>query len=205
MLWGFCLSVCLLFSLVLLPLQFRINSTDLRGNRQIWSTQVGMCIPEPLLDLCKERETVGQVAVGHWGRRTLSPTHPWSQGLPLLIPKPSVVHFPLHCLWWFLVLCMGWLPSAAPGRSVPSLPTRRPLRTCPKSTHGDTYIYPLIEEEGGKDVLFCMCFQCGLRLLAGSQCSPVLGKVWDSPVLENILLALFQTLTLLTLQFLNVG
>lgn len=205
MLWGFCLSVCLLFSLFLLPLHFRINSTDLRGNRQIWSTWTGMCIPEPLLELCKGRETVGQVAVGHWGRRTLSPTHPWNQGLCLLIPKPTVVDFPLHYLWWFLVLCMGWLPSAAPGRSVPSLPTRRPLRTCPNSTQGDTYIYPLIEVEVGKDVFFCMCFQCGLRLLAGSQCSLVLGKVWDSLVLENILLAFFQTLTLLTLQFLNVG
>jgi len=71
--------------------------------------------------------------------------------------------------------------------------------------HGDTYIHTLIAEEGGKEVFFCMCFQCALRLLAWSQRSPVLGKVWDSPVLENILLALFQTLTLLTLQFLNVG
>lgn len=55
-------------------------------------------------------------------------------------------------------------------------------------------ILSLIEEdEAGTGVFFCLCFQHGLRLLAWSLCTPVQGKVWDSPVLENILLARFQT------------
>lgn len=54
------------------------------------------------------------------------------------------------------------------------------------------YILSPTEDKAGTDIFSCLCFQLGLRLLAQSRCTPVQGKFWDSPVLENILLAPFQ-------------
>lgn len=108
MLWGFCLSVCLLLCLFFLPLQF--SSTDLGGNQQIWSMQVRMYIPELPPDLCKGHSIsmklpVRQLMESRGRGCALSPTHPRSQDL---LPKSSGLedaHLS-HC-----TLCCGPSPT----------------------------------------------------------------------------------------------
>lgn len=138
----FCLSVCLLLCLFLLPLQFSL--TDLGGNRQIWSTHVGMYIHELPLDSCKGHSVsvklpVGQL-VGSRGRgRALSPAHPQSQDL---LPKSSGdgdAHIS-HCTLWCGPSPMAWdgCPQQPQAEEHPSPPRRRPLRSCPNNMCRDT-------------------------------------------------------------------
>lgn len=94
-----------------------------------------------------------------------------------------------------LALCpfqhgMGWLPSA-PLSSTQLHPEEATQGLSQQHTLG--YIpSPTKKDKAGNGIFFCLCFQHGLRLLAQSLCSPAPGKFWDSPALENILLARFQ-------------
>lgn len=142
MLLGFCLSICLFLCLFFFPLQCSL--TDLGGNQQIWSTQVGMCIPELPPDLRKGHSVSVKLPVGQLmgsGERgcALSSTHPQSQDL---LPKSSgdgdahVSHCTLCCGPSY----MAWdgCPQQPQAEAHSSPPMRRPLRSCPNSTGGDT-------------------------------------------------------------------
>ena len=142
---GFCLPFCLPLCLFCLPLQFRIRSTNLGGKQQIWSTQAGLYIPELPLDSRKGHSFSVKLSVrwlmGSRGRGSaLSPTHSLSQDL---LPKSSgdgeanVSYCTLCCS----PSSMAWdgFPQQPQAEAHRSPPMRRPLRSCPNSTCGDTF------------------------------------------------------------------